>query len=62
MLAWNELQKAAKEKQPRPFYRAVNKHGLMYAGTYVTVLICIHFHNMGQYHVECRGSVAIGLI
>lgn len=31
-LAWNELQKAAKEKQPRPFYRAVNKHGLMYAG------------------------------
>ncbi|XWS14248.1 hypothetical protein CRYUN_Cryun36dG0106400 [Craigia yunnanensis] len=30
--AWNELQKAAKEKQTRPFYRAVNKHGLMYAG------------------------------
>ncbi|GLU08547.1 hypothetical protein SLE2022_254530 [Rubroshorea leprosula] len=30
--AWNELQQAAKEKKTRPFYRAVNKHGLMYAG------------------------------
>ncbi|KAJ0570486.1 putative beta-glucosidase [Helianthus annuus] len=30
--AWNELQKAAREKKTRPFYRATNKHGLMYAG------------------------------
>ncbi|KAK0608458.1 hypothetical protein LWI29_030985 [Acer saccharum] len=30
--AWNELQTAAKEKKTRPFYRAVNKHGFMYAG------------------------------
>ncbi|GAV71672.1 Glyco_hydro_1 domain-containing protein [Cephalotus follicularis] len=30
--AWNELQKAAKGKQTRPFYRKVNKCGLMYAG------------------------------
>ncbi|KAI3821533.1 hypothetical protein L1987_09101 [Smallanthus sonchifolius] len=30
--AWYELQKAAREKKTRPFYRAVNKHGLMYAG------------------------------
>ncbi|KAL5700339.1 galactolipid galactosyltransferase [Ranunculus cassubicifolius] len=30
--AWNELQRAAREKQPRPFYRAVNERGLMYAG------------------------------
>ncbi|XP_048235452.1 beta-glucosidase-like SFR2, chloroplastic isoform X2 [Ricinus communis] len=30
--AWNELQRAAKEKKMRPFYRAVDKHGLMYAG------------------------------
>ncbi|KAI3469249.1 hypothetical protein Pfo_025912 [Paulownia fortunei] len=30
--AWNELQTAAKEGKKRPFYRAVNKHGLMYAG------------------------------
>ncbi|KAK1424156.1 hypothetical protein QVD17_19475 [Tagetes erecta] len=30
--AWKELQKAAREKKTRPFYRAVNKHGLMYAG------------------------------
>jgi len=30
--AWNELQGAAKEKKTRPFYRAANKHGLMYAG------------------------------
>lgn len=30
--AWNELQSAAKEGKMRPFYRAVNKHGLMYAG------------------------------
>jgi beta-glucosidase/6-phospho-beta-glucosidase/beta-galactosidase len=30
--AWNELRRAAKEGKTRPFYRAVNKHGLMYAG------------------------------
>ncbi|KAK2990184.1 hypothetical protein RJ640_014636 [Escallonia rubra] len=30
--AWNELQRAAKERKTRPFYRAVNKHGFMYAG------------------------------
>ncbi|XP_015900115.3 beta-glucosidase-like SFR2, chloroplastic [Ziziphus jujuba] len=30
--AWNKLHGAAKEKKTRPFYRAVNKHGLMYAG------------------------------
>ncbi|ESW26413.1 hypothetical protein PHAVU_003G118100 [Phaseolus vulgaris] len=30
--AWDELQRAAKEKKTRPFYRAVNKHRLMYAG------------------------------
>ncbi|KAK8592841.1 hypothetical protein V6N12_044934 [Hibiscus sabdariffa] len=30
--AWNELQKAAKEKQTRPFHREVNNQGLMYAG------------------------------
>ncbi|KAF3456406.1 hypothetical protein FNV43_RR01056 [Rhamnella rubrinervis] len=31
--AWNKLYRAAKEKKLRPFYRAVNKHGLMYAGS-----------------------------
>lgn len=30
--AWSELKRAAKEKKTRPFYRAVNKDGLMYAG------------------------------
>lgn len=30
--AWNELRRAAKGRKTRPFYRAVNKHGLMYAG------------------------------
>ncbi|CAL1397498.1 unnamed protein product [Linum trigynum] len=30
--AWDDLQHAAKEKKTRPFYRAVDKHGLMYAG------------------------------
>ncbi|KAM7488021.1 hypothetical protein LguiB_025505 [Lonicera macranthoides] len=30
--AWNELQGAAKERKTRPFYRAVNKQGFMYAG------------------------------
>ncbi|CDO98731.1 unnamed protein product [Coffea canephora] len=30
--SWNGLQMAAKEKKNRPFYRAVNKRGLMYAG------------------------------
>ncbi|KAF5738784.1 beta-glucosidase-like SFR2 chloroplastic isoform X2 [Tripterygium wilfordii] len=29
---WRELLGAAKEKKKRPFYRAVDKHGLMYAG------------------------------
>lgn len=38
--AWNELQKAAKEKQTRPFYREVNKQGLMYAGT-ITAPYCM---------------------
>ncbi|GMP57180.1 hypothetical protein CsSME_00021369 [Camellia sinensis var. sinensis] len=31
-LAWNELHRAAKQRKTRPFYRAVNKQGLMYAG------------------------------
>ncbi|XP_031397877.1 beta-glucosidase-like SFR2, chloroplastic isoform X1 [Punica granatum] len=30
--AWNELYNAAKAGKKRSFYRAVNKHGLMYAG------------------------------
>ncbi|CAK8563837.1 unnamed protein product [Lathyrus sativus] len=30
--AWNELQSAAREKKTRPFYRAVDKNGLMLAG------------------------------
>ena len=30
--AWNELHRAVIEGKTRPFYRAVNKHGLMYAG------------------------------
>ncbi|KAH0881419.1 hypothetical protein HID58_068813 [Brassica napus] len=30
-LAWEELQKAAKAGKVRPFYRAVDNHGLMYA-------------------------------
>ncbi|KAL6965825.1 Beta-glucosidase-like sfr2, chloroplastic [Sarracenia purpurea var. burkii] len=30
--AWKELHRAAVEGKTRPFYRAVNKHGLMYAG------------------------------
>lgn len=30
--AWNELQRAANENKTRPFYRAINKQGLMYAG------------------------------
>ncbi|MCI09106.1 beta-glucosidase-like SFR2 chloroplastic-like, partial [Trifolium medium] len=29
--AWNELQRAAEEKKTRPFYRAVDKNGLMLA-------------------------------
>lgn len=32
LLAWNELCRAIKEKKTRPFYRAADKHGLMYAG------------------------------
>lgn len=37
--AWNELRKAAKGRKTRPFYRAVDKHGLMYAGTMNHVLV-----------------------
>ncbi|PHT94129.1 Beta-glucosidase-like SFR2, chloroplastic [Capsicum annuum] len=32
---WGELQTAAKDGKRRPFYRSVNKYGLMYAGNYV---------------------------
>ena len=32
--AWRELQEAAIQKKTRPFYREVDKHGRMYAGTY----------------------------
>ena len=37
--AWDELQRAAKEKKTRPFYRAVDKHRLMYAGNYLLVIL-----------------------
>ncbi|WOH07390.1 hypothetical protein DCAR_0726820 [Daucus carota subsp. sativus] len=30
--AWDELQRAAREKKTRPFYRIVDKYGLMYSG------------------------------
>ncbi|XP_047336605.1 galactolipid galactosyltransferase SFR2, chloroplastic [Impatiens glandulifera] len=30
--AWNELRRASKQGKTRPFYRAINKRGLMYAG------------------------------
>ncbi|KAH1246213.1 Beta-glucosidase-like SFR2, chloroplastic [Glycine max] len=36
--AWDELQRAAKEKKTRPFYRAVDKHRLMYAGSYLLII------------------------
>lgn len=36
--AWYELQRAAKEKKTRPFYRSVDKHGLMYAGNYLLLI------------------------
>ncbi|CAL0330223.1 unnamed protein product [Lupinus luteus] len=29
---WDELQRVAKERKTRPFYRSVDKHGFMYAG------------------------------
>lgn len=34
MSAWRELQQAAVQKKTRPFFRAVDKHGRMYAGMY----------------------------
>jgi len=43
--AWDELQRSAKEKKTRPFYRAVDKHCLMYAGNYLLIIstntICV---------------------
>lgn len=44
--AWNELQGAAKERKTRPFYRAVNKQGFMYAGnSFWNLLVPVfHFH------------------
>ena len=35
--AWSELKNAAKEKKTRPFYRAADRKGHMYAGKYVDV-------------------------
>jgi hypothetical protein len=32
--AWNELQSAIKSGKKRPFCRAVDRNGLMYAGKY----------------------------
>ncbi|XP_020114142.1 beta-glucosidase-like SFR2, chloroplastic isoform X3 [Ananas comosus] len=32
MRAWSDLQRAALQKRTRPFFRAVDKNGLMYAG------------------------------
>lgn len=51
--AWNELQIAAEEKKTRPFYRAVNKHGLMYAGK---VSCFNHFSSMIQLITSSRFS------
>ncbi|KAK4484285.1 hypothetical protein RD792_011513 [Penstemon davidsonii] len=54
--AWNELQTAGKEKKTRPFYRAVNKHGFMYAGHW-------HFYPVtfraGTFGATTSRSVAI---
>ena len=36
--AWDELQRAAKEKKTRPFYWAVDKHRLMYVGNYLLII------------------------
>jgi hypothetical protein len=38
-IAWNELQNAAAQGKTRPFYREVNKLGLMYSGIVLKTLI-----------------------
>lgn len=43
--SWNELQMAAKEKKTRPFCRAVNKHGLMYAGNILHSVASVQWPN-----------------
>jgi hypothetical protein len=44
---WEELQSAARRGMTRPFCRAINDHGLMFAGQYLYVCVyiipgCIH--------------------
>lgn len=52
--AWNELQMAAKEGKTRPFYRAVNKHGLMYAGNTLSsnINFLLPLHKFANTHVK----------
>ncbi|KAG6428273.1 hypothetical protein SASPL_112524 [Salvia splendens] len=53
--AWNELQTAAREGKTRPFYRAVNKHGLMYAGNTIPLSLGLKPKTdwwFGHYEVE----------
>lgn len=59
--AWNELQRAAKERKTRPFYRAANKHGLMYAGkkcssNFYSMLEC-HFLGFVAYFTLLCGNL-----
>lgn len=47
MRVWSEFQLAAKEKRTRPFYRAVDRRGLMYAGKLNTFKFwCVFFHTI----------------
>ena len=60
---WNDLQRAAIEKKTRPFYRAVDKHGLMYAGIHKTILLScqlIVLMSLGLHFLP--SSIKIGLL
>ncbi|KAL2470238.1 Beta-glucosidase-like SFR2 [Abeliophyllum distichum] len=55
--AWNELLRAAKEKKTRPFYRAVDKHDLMYAGGLDKPILRPYIERdwrFGHYEMEAR--------
>lgn len=46
--AWIELRRAAKENKTRPFYRATNKQGLMYAGNHATHALLVSSCNLSS--------------
>jgi hypothetical protein len=54
--AWNELQHAAIQKKTRPFFRAVDRNGRMYAGNPpdTNTHTHTHTHTLQMLNYPCR--------